>query len=79
MVAAGLKELQDHFQASTSVSAYNKGQEQALSEEVWVPVDHDDLRDACDFLLLISDALEGLPHQEAICRLLFNEVCGSSH
>jgi hypothetical protein len=37
-------------------------------------VDYNSLRDACKFLLLASDALEGLLSQEAICRLLFNEV-----
>lgn len=76
VVAAELRNLQELFQAPTSVSLYNKGQELALSNSA---MDHDGLRDACDFLVLASDALEGLPTQEAIRRLLFNEVCGSSN
>lgn len=36
--------------------------------------DHDALRDACAYLLLASDTLGDLASQEAICRLLFNEV-----
>ena len=127
MVAAGLQEFQDHFQAPISVSAYNKDQVRvsgfkfrpccgimtALISVVWrlhlkITLnpsslicfghpdfdklcqkeaaesegerpdhdmrDHNALRDACAFLLLASDTLRDLASQEAVCRLLFNEV-----
>ncbi len=78
MVAAGLQEFQDHFQAPVSVSAYNRDLAAAMSGEGTRPEHdmrgHDALRDACAFLLLASDTLVDLAGQEAVCRLLYNEV-----
>lgn len=71
-----LQELQMHFLAPVCVSMYNKDLEGSLRSEENRPEhdmrDHDALRDACQFLLIAADAVEG--HRETIVRLLFNEV-----
>lgn len=71
-----LQELQMHFFAPVCVSMYNKDLEASLKSEEDRPEhdlrDHDALRDACQFLLIAAEVLEG--QRETIVRLLFNEV-----
>ena len=69
-------EVQAHLLAPVCVSAYNKDLQARLKSDKDRPDhdmrDHDALRDACSFLLIAADALEG--QHDAVARLVFNEV-----